>query len=184
MNVAFDVEPVRSTNWASEPRIQVAYAPKEELQTRPEWWSDNWDSLKGTQMVEETNRVIWSDCEVAMNQVACQGASEEDSVVMHLCDSFMHCPEGRTMEHITDSEYLYGKWRSILENNIYDGANTEHCALIRDMLQQKRVLGITLGKGEEYGRLSHTAELYCRCLMRAEENLSRGVDAELIQCPP
>jgi hypothetical protein len=28
MNVALDVEPVRSTNWASEPRIRVAYAPK------------------------------------------------------------------------------------------------------------------------------------------------------------
>jgi hypothetical protein len=60
---------------------------------------------RGNQMVGATIGVIWSDIEVTMNQVVRQGASEEDRVVIHLCDSFVHCPEGRTMEYITNAAH-------------------------------------------------------------------------------
>jgi hypothetical protein len=42
-----------------------------------------------------------------------------------------------------------------------------------------------LGRGEEYPRFFQAAKEYAlEALGRAEENLTRGADAELIPCPP
>jgi hypothetical protein len=66
-------------------------------------------------MVGPTIGVIWSDREVSMNQVACRGCTEEDRVVMHLKDSLTFCSVGRDMEYITNSDYLMGQWKTMVE---------------------------------------------------------------------
>jgi hypothetical protein len=74
------------------------------------------------------------------------------------------------MEYVTDSEYVIAQWRRILEHNTYDRENSRHWEQNRDMMQQGKVFGITLGRGEEYnGRFCQTAALYAiEALTRAE----------------
>jgi hypothetical protein len=104
---------------------------------------------------------------------------------MRLKNSLTFCPVGRDTECITDLDYLMGQWKSIVENNTYDGGNSLYWHQIRGLLPENRRVGMRFGRGEEYPRFFQAAKTHAvEALRWAEDNRARGVGAELIPCPP